>query len=148
MFETLSVFILFFIIWFGLKMFRGCFSCSDIVESWNYDICNGKEPFYVIIVASSDYEKELIKEIKCLRTKNRFTFIIVNDAEVRSEYTRRAIDLARSMLMNNKKERYHPILAFKTSVEYQEYFSKFFGDVCILEDFSSDQVLVYRCPGT
>ena len=147
MFETLSVFIVFFIIYVGFKMVRGFCRCSDIVKSWNHDdLCSGKEPFYVIIVASVDHERELIEEIKRLKTKNRFTFIIVNDTNVRSEYTRRAIDLARSMLMNDNKEIYHPILAFKTTIEYREYFSKFFGDVCILEDFSSEQVLVYRCP--
>lgn len=142
MIETLSVIAVFFIIYIGIKMFRGFCCRSNIVRK-----CAGKEPFYVIIVASADYEEDLIKEIRRLQTKNRFTFIIVNDADVHSNYTRRAIDLARSMLMDNKNESYHPILAFKTTTEYRERFSEFFGDVCILEDFSSEQVLVYRCPG-
>ncbi len=145
--EPWNIFFVFFIIYFGMKMIRGLCCCKRRFDQWKEGDCGGKEPFYVIIVATKDSSETLASQIKSFsKTKGTtFALFIVNDKDPKSEYTQKAIELVRSML---KDKEMHPILAFKTNSEYQTHFSGFFPDVCILEDFSSpEEMLVYRCPG-
>ena len=145
--EPWNVFFVFFIIYFGLKMIRGLCCCKRRFDQWKEGECDGKEPFYVIIVATKDSSKTLASQIKSFSKTGgtSFALLIVNDTDCESEYTKRAIELVQSMLKN---KHLHPILAFKTNPKYKTHFSGFFPDVCILEDFSSpEEMLVYRCPG-
>lgn len=151
MLETLSPIIVFFIIYAGLKMFRGLFCCQRTSSGfWSEDSeieCMGKEPFYVIIISSKDFYETLTSEIKVLKTNNAFAVIVVNDDDIYSEYTNRVKEIVRSLLKENNEEQYHPIIAFKTSQEYKNNFIEDFEDVCYLDELNSPKdLLVAECP--
>lgn len=141
MIEALSTVVVFFLIFVGLKMFKG-FCCYGYGSE---DGCSGKAPFYVIFISSKEKVEDINNQIENLITKNAHVVIAVNDADIDSEYTQKVKDIVKSLL--SRCLSYHPVLVFKTSEAYQNFFLEDFEDVCVYEDFESPEDFFVRdCP--
>lgn len=152
MFETLGAIIILLLIIAGFKMFRGCMcyfrSCGSVYErDSDEELCDGKYPFYMIIITTFKYSMEITEKIQKCKNNNSFVVIVVKDDNIYSDYTEQVKKIVQSLLNNNNIDEYHPIIAFKTSEEYVDHFLDEFPEVCMITNFDSlDAFQQKYCP--